>query len=200
MRRWTESALLCVVIVAMTAGCSDGVSEMPRASETPATPKTLAIPAVPMLTDPKGLVEFALPEGWAERSQSNAIRFARAEAPESPTVLAVAAEPRDPSRGLAEQRKIRRAQMAATDQAIRIDETFEVNGWQIWESAAARARGPVMHSFLLFSDDITAEVWLVAASGDYATLVEDLRAVALSIRPKRDVFYGPLLEFVAGTD
>ena len=174
MKRWTQWTLLAAMVVA--AGCSDGARETPESPEGPEPP---------MLADPAGLVEFAIPEGWAERSQSNAIRFARADAPDSPTVLAVAAEPRDPSRDLAAERKLRQSQMKATGQAIRVDETFEMNGWQVWESAAARERGPVMHSFHLFSDDVAAEVWLIAGSSDYALLAEDLRAVAQSVRARQ---------------
>ena len=77
-------------------------------------------------SDPDGLVGFALPDGWAERSQSNGIRFGRADAPDARTVLAVSASARDPAHDLAAQRELRQSQIRATGQELRIDEIFEL--------------------------------------------------------------------------
>ena len=138
-------------------------------------------------TDPQNLVAFTVPDGWVAKSSSNGIRFGRADAPAERTVLSVSAGPRDPKRDLKALRAIRQSQVRQQEFSLVIDKVEQLNGWEAWESVTDATRGgegPIMHTFLLFSQDIQADVSLIAAKADYPRYKEDLLAVARSLRKK----------------
>lgn len=135
----------------------------------------------PVHADPSGLVQFSLPDGWAEQSRSSGIRFSRADASGERTVLTVSARPRG-GRDPAAQRELRLSQIRQQGFDVLIDEMREIEGWRVWESAAGPSSdGPIMHAFHFFSDAVQAEVSLIAAAADYARYEADVRLVAESL-------------------
>ena len=140
-----------------------------------------------MRTDPQKLVQFTVPEGWAERSSSDGIRFGRADAPGERTVLAVSASPRDPNRDIEKQRAISRAQIEQQGARLVVDKTQQINGWKVWESVmeTSGGSGQVMHTFHFFLQDVQAQALLIAKKADYPKYQEDLRAVVKSLRERK---------------
>jgi len=68
---------------------------------------------------------------------------------------------------------------------IVIDEIQQITGLAAWESegnAGADRDGPLMPTFHLFSDDVEAEIALIAATTVYPNDQQDLLAVVQSLR------------------
>ena len=138
-------------------------------------------------TDPQKLVTFTLPDGWAERNRSNGIRYGRADAPSDKTVLAVSAKPRDADFDAEKQRAITRSQIEMQGARLLVDKSQRINDWTVWESVMETSgESPlVMHTFHFFSQDVQADVRLIATKATYPKYQEDLRAVVASLRRQK---------------
>ncbi len=137
--------------------------------------------------DPQKLVAFTVPDGWVAKSNSNGIRFGRADAPAERTVLFVLASPRDSERDLKALRAIRQSQIEQQGFSLVVDKVQQLNGWEAWEAVMDATRGgdgPIMHTFLLLLPGVQAEVSLIAAKSHYPKYKDDLLAVVRSLRKK----------------
>jgi hypothetical protein len=139
-------------------------------------------------TDPKNLVEFEVPDGWAVRDTENGIRFSRSASPGERTILSVLARPRDPARTLEAARATGLSQIKSQEAQLLTDKVQVVNGWDAWESAFDTSRstpGVIMHSFRMFSKGCDVDVKLMAAKTDYPKYKADLLALVQSIRERK---------------
>lgn len=140
--------------------------------------------AVEPYSDPEGLISFSVPDAWTLNSESSGMRFRRAAEKER-TVLSV--YPRSQADGFDPEklRTTRLSQVRSQSRDVVTDTEYTLDQFRVWEllvRPGPDGRGPISHSLHLLNGNLHIEIMLIATPDRYPAYVDDLRAVAESVR------------------
>jgi hypothetical protein len=129
-----------------------------------------------------GRLAFRVPEAWVLKSETSGLRFGRADNPEDRSTLLVKTDPRGDD-SLDRRQAIGLQQIEQQGAELLEQDTFSRNGWEGWE-ATFRQGNVSVYTIWLFDDAVRVEVKLIAPTDQFAGYLDDVKAVAASIRPQ----------------
>ena len=174
--RWVVNrvgaVLAAALIVWSLAACSD-------AQQSPQIEATH--------TDADGLIEYAMPDGWANTRISSGNHFTRDDRPDDPAVLGVIPMRRGSAPSIEQVQEGTAGKHEIQGHEMVMEEVSELNGFSVWEAvyeAEIRGQEVILHDYFLFTDELQVEVHLNAAREEYEDFLPDLRTVVGSVRAR----------------
>lgn len=137
-------------------------------------------------SDEDGLIRYGMPEGWTNTRISSGNHYTREAAPEDQSILQVTPRAYQTSVSIEQFQEGTRGKHEIQGHALVRESMAEKNGFTTWEAVyEANVRGDdvIYHEFFLFTEGLMVEVSLGTLKRDHDRYVNDLVAVANSVRP-----------------
>lgn len=138
-------------------------------------------------TDSKGLIRYAMPDGWTNTKISTGDHYTRVDIEDSPILAVVARErvQREAAPTIPQVQEGTKGKHEVQQHTLIEESTRSRNGFTVWEAVyEARPKGKdvVYHDVFLFTDALQVEVNLNAYPQDHEKFEPDLQTVVQSVQ------------------
>lgn len=138
-------------------------------------------------TDRRGLVRYAMPDGWVNTEISTGDHYTRAGVEDSPILAVVARErvQREAAPTIEQVQEGTKGKHEIQKHTLIEDSTRTQNGFTVWEAvyeAKPSGKDVIYHDVFMFTDALQVEVNLNGYPQDHEQFIPDLQTVVESLR------------------